>query len=326
MNHKRRRSVFEAALAVLLASAAGVRGDEPALLERVGPASLRGNVTMEKGAVVMAFTDVLTLTIEVQGDANLDVRPPEPWIKGPWLARPAGPAQRQQEGAQVRWSQALQVDPLAPGERSLQLEPLRYLDAKGDWQTVAWQPRSVRITSKLSQAELENARDITAIEELPTTPPREVRWEIMVAAVVGAMVVVAALGLWWRRHRAARLRGTAEQWALYELQRLQALGLPERGKAERFGTLLTGLLRRYLEKKHHLPARRQTTGEFLATIDLSENPALKARRDFLELFLRRCDLLKFAPVTASVEECRALADQVSQFITQHQEPAATAAP
>lgn len=323
MNGNCRNSSIALALACVLTGAVDVRADEPVVLERVGPASLRADVTMEQGAIVMAFTDMLRFIIEVQGDTGLEVRPPEHWVKGSWQVRAVGPAQRTEQGRRVQWSQTLQVEPLAPGETALQLEPLRYLDAKGDWQTVTWQPRPVRVTSKLTQPDLKNARDITAIEELPVPPPREIRSGIIVALVAGAIIVVTALGFWWRRRSAARVRGTPERWALYELERLQALSLPDRGKAERFGTLLTGLVRRYLEKRYHLPARRQTTGEFLAM--LLDHPTLSARRDFLETFLRRCDLLKFAPVTASVEECRALADQVRQFITQQQEPAAAGA-
>ena len=244
----------------LVLTAAAVCADEPIVLERAGPATLRGTVTTEQGAVVMAFTDVLTLTIEVEGAAGLDVRPPENWVKGPWQVRPKGPAQHIEQGKQVRWSQTLQVEPLAPGETSLQLEPLRFLDAKGDWQTVTWQPRRVRVTSTLAQPDPKNVRDITAIEELPVTPARELPRGIIAAIVAGAVGAVAALALWWRRRSAARSRATPERWALYELERLQALNLPDRGKAERFGTLLTGLMRRYLEKKYQLPARRQTTG------------------------------------------------------------------
>ncbi|MCI0682108.1 MAG: hypothetical protein L0Y71_08390 [Gemmataceae bacterium] len=309
-------------MALALSSAVAVGANEPVVLERVGPASLRADATIEKGVIVLPFADVLVLTIEVRGDAGLEVRPPQTWAKGPWQVRTIGPPTytkdehtkegRAQEAGDVRWSQTLEVEPLAPGETSLRLEPLRYLDAKGRWQTIDFQPRAVRVTSKLTQPDVKDVRDITAIEELPAPPRRDSAAAMIVATAVLALGLLAGCGFWLRRRRVQAAPVTAERRALRELERLHALGLPERGKAERFGTLLTGVLRRYLERKYQAPARRQTTGEFVGS--LAEHPLLAAHRDFLESFLQRCDLLKFAPVTASSEECRALADQARQFI------------
>ena len=72
------------------------------------------------------------------------------------------------------------------------------------------------------------------------------------------------------------------------------------------------LLRRYLEKRFQQPARRQTTREFIAS--LAEQPALAEERPWLEAFLTRCDILKFAPVDAAAEECKQLARDVREFL------------
>jgi hypothetical protein len=290
----------------------GTRAEEPAVVQRNGPATLSIAATLEKNVIVLPITDELTLLIAVEGGAGLEVPPPEEWTKPPWKARPAGPPKRKQDANRVHWTQTLLVEPLAPGESSLTLAPLKYRNSADDeWRTATWQPMATRVTAKLTQPDLTSARDITAIEELPALPPRDSRLGLWIAASLIGAAGLAAGALLWRRRSAKRSRTTPEAWARYELDRLQALGLPERGKHERFGTLLANLLRRYLEKKHQLPARRQTTGEFLAAIP--QYPALADQRPFLEAFLGRCDLLKFAPVDSSADECRALAEQVRQF-------------
>jgi hypothetical protein len=290
------------------------RAEEPTVVQRTGPATLSIAAALEKNSIVLPFTSELTVLIEVEGGAGLEVRPPEEWTKTPWRARLAGPPIRKQHGDRIHWSQALLVEPLTPGESSLTVTHLKYRDsADGEWRTATWQPIAVRVTTKLTQPDLKLAHDITAIEELPALPPRDSRMGLWIAASLLAVAGLATGALLWRRRSAIRSRATPETWACYELDRLQALGLPERGKHERFGTLLANLLRRYLEKKHQLPARRQTTGEFLAAIP--QYPALADQREFFEAFLRRCDLLKFAPVETTAEECRSLAEQVRQFIT-----------
>mgnify|MGYP001573866303 FL=1 len=292
---------------------ASLRADEPQRVQKLGLATLRLAATLDKDIIVLAFTDVLTLSVEVEGGAGLEVRPPAPWVQGPWQARPVGPPDRKETDKTVRWTQTLQLEPTQPGELSLAMQPLRYRDGDGAWQTAAWKSMPVRVTSRLAQPDLKSVRDITAIEELPARPPRQSQIELIVVGLLGSVVVVVLAAWWWRHRQTAHARASPEKWALYELSRLQALQLPEQGKHERFSTLLTGLMRRYLEKRYDLPARRQTTGEFLAT--LAGHADLAAHREFLEAFLRRCDLLKFAPVASSADECNALAEQVSEFLS-----------
>ena len=100
---------------------------------------------------------------------------------------------------------------------------------------------------------------------------------------------------------------------MHELKRVLALQLPDKNKTEGFHTLLANIVRRYLEREFQLPARRRTTAEFLEV--LQSCPKLPpARQEFLRDFLIRCDLAKFAGVTATPADCAALADKVRAFI------------
>jgi hypothetical protein len=132
-----------------------------------------------------------------------------------------------------------------------------------------------------------------------------------IAGGVGLGVLLLVAFIWWRRRRPAST--SAEQRALRELERVLALRLPEQGKTGRFHWLLANVVRRYLEKKFQLPARRRTTREFLGSLASSDKLSTE-RRDFLRDFLPRCDLAKFAGADVGAKECLALAEKVRGFV------------
>lgn len=79
---------------------------------------------------------------------------------------------------------------------------------------------------------------------------------------------------------------------------------------------LTEVVRRYLEERYRLPARVQTTGEFLASLGRRDSPLPMEFRPFLSRFLAVADLVKFArqepeeePLLRAVEEARGLVQQ-----------------
>lgn len=145
-------------------------------------------------------------------------------------------------------------------------------------------------------------RDITGIEELPPLPPAP-QWPYWLAGgLVGAGVVGFVA---WRiaRRQPGRPPLPPDRWALQELKRIAALRLAEHGQAERFHTLVSDVIRRYLEARYDLRAPKQTTQEFLRGLP-EPSPLPAERQEKLAEFLRRCDLAKFAPVVVAVEECR----------------------
>jgi hypothetical protein len=303
-------------MSLSLAWVAMLAGLTPAapVVQQQGPAALRTEARLDDGVLALAFTDQLPLLVEVIGDAGLEVRPPQKWVGEPWkLDRLQAPQRERMGDGRVRWSQPLWLEPLAPGEVKLQLEPLSYRQRGGSWQTVAWQPLTVRVQARLTDPDINSARDIVPIEEVPAPAGRQ-RWQALGAAVLAALALLVLIA-WRFRRRAPAMSGSRslQHAALRDLDRLIALRLPERGKGERFGTLLAGLLRRYLERKHGLPARRQTTAEFLAALEQVEH--LEKHKAWLEQFLGRCDQIKFAPVNTTQAECDELSQQLRAFLT-----------
>jgi hypothetical protein len=164
--------------------------------------------------------------------------------------------------------------------------------------------------------DLSSARDITGIELLPPVEPGP-RWLFWGGWVlIGTGLAFAGLALLCRRlGREEPLE--PHQWARQELERIEALELLAAGKVEQYHTLLADVVRRYLEKRHGVPAPTQTTAEFLAGLERS--PVLpETRRAAVRDFLERCDLAKFARVGFSEADCRTAADLARQLTTEPQ--------
>jgi len=85
------------------------------------------------------------------------------------------------------------------------------------------------------------------------------------------------------------------------LEELKRLNLPAVGKIKEYYTMLSDIVRRYLESQFDIHAPEMTTEEFLHT--LHQSPSLVARqKELLSNFLNSCDLVKFAKYGPSLTE------------------------
>jgi len=133
-------------------------------------------------------------------------------------------------------------------------------------------------------------------------PGRTIPWWLWPAAVGGVVVlVVSVVGLWVVSRPRKPAAPTPEQWAEEELTRLE--GQIKGQGSEWYHTRLSYIVRRFLEEKHGLRAPRQTTAEFLLSVQQAPQVS-DEQRALLRLFLERCDLAKFAPVQVSENDCR----------------------
>ena len=85
-----------------------------------------------------------------------------------------------------------------------------------------------------------------------------------------------------------------------------------------FCSLVSDVLRTYLEERFSLHAPDRTTEEFLE--EMRRSPALtEAQKGFLRNFLNQCDLVKFARMEPAEPELRALLDAAVKLIDETQE-------
>ncbi len=165
-------------------------------------------------------------------------------------------------------------------------------------------------------ADASDLHDITDIESVP--PPSGFHWsrQVLTRVGVGLLVLAGSAGLgwvYWRRlnRRPPPLR--AEDWALRELEALAAQDLAAAGMSERSHTMLSDIVRRYLELRFGFAAPEQTTAEILQGVGQSADLP-DDRRAVLRHLLETCDVAKFAGIAGSETECRRLIEEARQFV------------
>jgi hypothetical protein len=288
--------------------------------ETQGPAVLRlGGDRLQDGRVEVRLSNFLHVILEVEGPATLQVEKPAVLTQSKfWKVHEAsGPEVFDLPDKRVRWRETITLEPLNQGMLPLQIAPLRYrLDAgRSDWQTANWKEATIRVSTSVGRVDPKEARDITgpeAIAEAKSPWTAVLRWSgvalIVLAALLGALEIK-------RRLAPPKPELAPHEWAAQELDRLERLGLPQHGQAERFHTLVSDTIRRYLELRFRLRAPRQTTAEFLEA--MRQAPQLNGdQRGLLRGFLERCDLAKFARAEYSTQECQATADMARTFVEQ----------
>jgi hypothetical protein len=129
-------------------------------------------------------------------------------------------------------------------------------------------------------------------------------------ALGGALAVRLA-----HRKRDAASPASPHAWAIQELARLDAGPLAKSGQPDAYHTALSLVVRRYLEQRFKLQATKQTTPEFLAEMRSAKH-LNGDQQALLRDFLERCDLVKFAGVKPTVQQCFELSAAAKRFIQQ----------
>jgi len=164
--------------------------------------------------------------------------------------------------------------------------------------------------------------DYDKLEIRPLVGPMELprkakRW--LLAAIAGGFVLIAAVaGVVIRRRRRRREvealpRIPAHELAYRQLEQLVAEKLIETENIALFYDRISGIMRHYIENRFGLRAPERTTEEFL--LELAGNDALRpGHKSLLKVFLKHCDLVKFARHEPSTDEIQQTFDSCKGFI------------
>jgi hypothetical protein len=276
-----------------------------------GPAKLRIEAEKGKDGLEIRLSDQLPVTLTVEGPEVPD-GPVKLLARSPDWEVQSGEARTETlDGGRKRWQQSFQIAPHKPGPLLLELQPLRLGEQEITWDSIA-----VVVSTEVGKADVQELRDVLPPEQLPPAPPWWPAWLPWLA--LGLAVTGLGLGGWLLGRRLLIdqvVPASPAEWALSELERLGQRNLPAAGQGKRYHALLSNLVRRYVERRFGLHAPRQTTAEFLRTFHAlpDQQPAPGALlRDLLE----RCDLVKFAGVSPSAEDCQAATSLARSFIEQ----------
>jgi hypothetical protein len=131
--------------------------------------------------------------------------------------------------------------------------------------------------------------------------------------IAAAILVVAVLGglLWWFLGRRKIKSLTPQETALAALARLREK--VSEGDDHDFGVGVSDVLRRFLGEALGLAAPRQTTEEFLSSLQGSLR-FVPAEQEALSQFLCHADYLKYARGEATTEQRLALIEAAESFV------------
>jgi len=312
---RRTRSLLPIALGCLAILLLPLAAQAAQYEQRRGKAVARLPVERGKDGRALVPLSGTVLTIRIDSKKPVQVQMDKSFPPSPkWKVRSLAPVQSGNRRA--TWERRFYVEPLGEPRTALKLSlpTLRYREGNQSMQKVAWKPIPVRITSEIGKPNLDDMRPITGPEQVPPAWSwHPVLFWAELCLILAVLGLILAEALRHRFRRRTMLSPAA--WALRELDRLCAIDLSADGTAEKFPTLLSDVLRRYLELRFRLRAPRQTTAEFLVT--MQESTQLSPdQQTLLRAFLERCDLAKFARAALSEAECQTLAGQVRGFVEQ----------
>ena len=139
-------------------------------------------------------------------------------------------------------------------------------------------------------------------------------WVILVVLLVVAMTAVLC---WWFFGREKVVSVTPREAALGALARLR--GTVAQGSDHEFGVGVSDVLRRFLGEALGLAAPRQTTEEFLVSLQGSLR-FVPAEQEALAEFLHQSDYLKYAQGEATSEQRLALIEAAESFVRSGEQP------
>lgn len=198
-------------------------------------------------------------------------------------------------------TRSYRLEPFLPGEYAIPALELGFGEPGTEFSfTLVSEEIDVEVESELPPTVGE--QDIEDIEE-----PQELEQPLWpwITGGAGALVLLAAaatvLVVRIRRRTSRRAAQAAEPpWTEAQNALDALLSSEEQIDADRLYTELTGIVRRYIERRFEIKAPGQTTEEFLDEARRSEQ--LAPYRETLEQFLTHADLVKFAAYEPSEEE------------------------
>ena len=155
----------------------------------------------------------------------------------------------------------------------------------------------------------EDIRGPKAMVEIPV--PKKPSYALWSGFGVGALLLVLA-GILWRMHLRKQQLRTPPEIALSSLAALEAM--TETMAAETFANRAAQIVRQYIDKRFGLAAPRRTTEEFLRELAKAESSTIIGESDHLKVFLKSCDLAKFAGSNLNTIQRGELIHEARSFI------------
>lgn len=232
----------------------------------------------------------------------LDVSPPQV------VANPDGTETTTQTIYATLWS---------PGEYITPELPLAISDTASDLHEISAAPLGLNVASVLVEGDTE-LRDIKPQASLPL--PAIWPWVVggLMVALLVALVAGWFLRRWWLRRKSALANAPdlrlPHEVAFDELTLIERLNLPPQQRFKEHYTLISDVLRQYLEKSFQIPTLDRTTIEIRRSLKLASLNQ-DNKRMLVEL-LNQADLVKFAKVRPEITLAQNYLIQARRFVAE----------
>ncbi len=176
--------------------------------------------------------------------------------------------------------------------------------------SVVYKPARPATVTVEPLARREEVADIQPQAQVPVPP----LWPWMAGGGVAFAALAVAAGSYWRRKIApgsilmGRQAKSPREAAMLELDRIESLALPSRGRVTEHYVLLSDCLRAFMHSQHGIRAQEMTTAEIVSEMRATAAPASDVRD--AGGVLEESDLVKFAGLTPSASEA---ADSLAAF-------------
>lgn len=170
-------------------------------------------------------------------------------------------------------------------------------------------------TSLFAQAPEEDIRGPRELIEIPVVDQTPLG--LWLALIGGVLVILLAWYLWRRfsRRKAGKTPLAVAFASLTELANTR-----ETLTAEAFAERAAQTIRSYISQQFGIAAPRRTTEEFLGSLARDSSSPLGKESDHLRVFLKSCDLAKFAGASLSASQRDELLQTARGFITASSAP------
>lgn len=282
-------------------------------------------VRAEVDTTVVTLGDRIQLSVSVTHAPGARVVWPDSLDVAPFEVLDARVAEPAARDGRATTRAVLTLTAFELGTLTLPAIPLTVVDA-GDTVALSTDPFGIEVAS-VGVDETGDIREIRGPLALPGGVARSLLWLVIVAAAL------IAFGLWWARRggddgpaEPAAPPKAPHEAALEALGALASSSHLMEGRIKEFHIELSDILRRYVERRFHVPALEMTTWEVTRGLQRVSAPAEFRTR--LEALLQRCDMVKFAKVRPAADDARALLEEGRAVVvlTVPDEAATTAVP
>ena len=282
-----------------------------------GPVVAQSGESIEARLIIperqLTVGDPIEVTLSVTHPQGYQVIMPQ--LESQWgefvVQSQSAPQTTANSDGSVTTTQVIDLRLFAPGIYSTPPLTLAVTDGLGGVIEVLASPAEVQIGSVLVEGDTE-LRDIKPQAELPFT--NLLPWiATTVVLLLGGLALLLFLR-WIRKRRAlaALDNRLPHEVALDDLAHIEGLDLPEQGRFKEHYTLISDVMRTYMEKRFQVMMLERTTAEIeesLVELDIEANIA----GQFLSL-LDICDLVKFAKYTPEPTSAYSLLTTARQIV------------